>query len=135
MTLYPKAIPVRDAKWGSQRLDPGYTPVPLDSEVAAVARALAALEAGKSRDEARAVGLAGSDEVRTMDILLDEIEAEVVACRSVSPADHATVDSYTEALPVRYLDPAKWYAGLKAEYDVSTYADLRIACAPAVVEK
>jgi len=144
MTIYPKAKDGRtDSKWGGQRfgkamdgrveLEADYVPVPLDSEAAAAARAVAALEAGKSREAALALALAGADEVGTAGRLLDEIEAEVVACRGVSPADHATVDSYTAALPVKYLDPAKWYAGIKAEYGVSTYADLRVAVAPAVV--
>ena len=146
MAIYPKAKDGRtDSRWGGQKfgkamdgkveLEHGYAPVPLDSEAAAAARAVAALESGKSREVALARALAGADEVGTVGRILDEIEAEVVACRGVSPADYATVDSYTEALPVKHLDAAKWYAGLKAEYDVSTYADLRAACAPAVLEK
>jgi len=150
MTLYPKADS-RDPRWGGQRpgrvvidgdvrrlvgdgevgIEQAFTP--LDSEASAVARMLAALEAGLPKHSVRNRGLDGSDDVATVGRLLDEIEAEVVACRGVSPADHATVDSYTEALPVKYLDPAKWYAGIKAEYGVSTYADLRVAVAPAVV--
>jgi len=70
MELYPKQADPRVAsKWGNQRfgkvmdgkaeLETDYVPVPLDSEEAAAARALAALVAGKSRNVDMAKGLAG----------------------------------------------------------------------------
>ena len=138
MTIYPeaKAPDARtDPKWGGQKfgkamdgkaeLETDYVPVPLDSEEAAAARALAALVAGKSRNTAMAVGLAGADEVGTMTRVLDEIEAEVKACRAVSPADYSTVTAFKAALPVKHLDATLWYEGLRAEADVSTFNELK----------
>lgn len=141
MELYPVAKDSRtDPKWGGQKfgkamdgkveLAEDYVPVALDSEAAAAARALAALEAGKSRNKALAAGLAGSDEVGTMNRLLDEIEAEVRGCAAVSPADHATLTGYKTALPTKHLDATKWYEGMKAKYGVLSYSALRAACTP-----
>ena len=134
--IYPKAKDTRtDPKWGGQKfgkamdgkveLAEDYVPVSLDSEEDATTRSLAALVAGKSRNAAMAVGLAGSDEVGTMTRVLDEIEAEVKACRAISPADFSTVTAFKVALPVKHLDATLWYNGLKAEADVSTFDELR----------
>ena len=140
MTIYPeaKAPDARtDPKWGGQKfgkamdgkveLETDYVPVPLDSEEAATARALAALIAGKSRNTAMAEGLAGADEVGTMTRVLDEIEAEVKACRAVSPAKFSSVTTFKAALPVKHLDATLWYEGLRAEADVSTFNELKAA--------
>jgi hypothetical protein len=141
MTIYPKAKDARtDPKWGGQKfgkamggedgkteLETDYVPVPLDSEEDAAARALAALVSGKNRETAMAVGLAGADEVGTMNRILDEIESEVAACRAVSPADYSTVTAFKDALPVKYLDVTLWYDGLKVEANVSTFDELKMA--------
>jgi hypothetical protein len=123
MPLYPAARPQGDAKWGDQTFsDPNYVPRVLDSVDDARARMLAALEDVESYDakgelqqpKVLAAALNGSDEVRTVTVMLEEILAERAVLAAV-PVD--VEEKYRAAIAAKavYLDVDKWVAGKTAE--------------------
>ncbi len=87
---------------------------------------IAAKDADTPKAEAIGTCLAGSDDVSGFERLWKMIDAQVLKARAVSPADHSTVTSYKSAVSAAapLLDATKWYNGLKAECEVSTYGEL-----------
>lgn len=109
--LYPKAPSDADSKWGAQQFaDPDYVPIPLDSEGAATARLLAALEAGDDEATARSKALAGSDEAGTVKRIFNNVMDE----RAALLALNRTAKDYETkvAATAKLLDSAKWLAAV-----------------------
>lgn len=120
-TIYPAAEAKRDGKWGGQYFPSGYTPVALDSEAAARARMIVALDAGANRGIAIGAALrlpsgAGSDEAGTALRIYGELMEESATLAAVPLDAEAT---YTAAITAKavHLDPAIWVARMKAKLE------------------
>jgi len=100
-----KLYPTDDA---DSKYPEGYTPIELDSAAAAKARILAALEIGCTRARAEAVGLNGSDDVATVNAILDGVLAEQ---KKLMGLNRTAKDYETQvAAACVDLDSAKWLA-------------------------
>lgn len=77
----------------------------------------------------KAIAMAGRDIPLTAERIRREIIAEAVAMRKVNPGGYDTETAYKAALTAvkKHLDVTKWVAGIKDEYGVSTWAELKNA--------
>ena len=98
---------------------------------------IALVEAGEgSKIVVVSKALKGSNAVRKVSAVYDEIKAEKQAMANVSISDCKTEKEYTGKLAARekHLDPAKYFAGVKAEAVVTTWTALKTKLSPVEIK-